>query len=206
MIEFIESRGLKIYTDYRVYKPREDSFLMSDLLLEEKIVTDELIEIGSGTGIILLTLAKSNPTSSYLAVEINYDAALLTRKNSKANELDAIQVICSDNIRPFRKYSIPRIVVFNPPYLPVDPEIDPYTPKYELYQLVGGDKGYETLNSTITLLSILDYPVILYCIISSLSINPVEFAKLHLQWETSVISSQNMGFEVIWVLKMIRSN
>lgn len=206
MIEFIESRGLKIYTGYQVYKPREDSFLMSDILLEEKIAVDDLIEIGPGTGIILLTLAKSNPNFSYHAVEINFEAALLTRRNSIANELDTIQVICSDNLKPFRKNSIPRIVVFNPPYLPVDPEIDPYTPKYELYQLVGGDKGYETLNTTISLLDSMHYPVALYCIISSLSINPVDFAKLHKQWDTSIMTSQNMGFEVIWVLRMTRSN
>lgn len=204
MTEYIESRGLKIYTDSHVYLPREDSFLMSDILLQEKIAIDDLIEIGPGTGIILLTLAKSNPNSSYLTVEINYEAALLTKKNSITNELDTIQVICSDNIRPFRKNSLPSIVVFNPPYLPVDPEIDPYTPKYELYQLVGGDKGYETLNTTIMLLSKLEYAVTLYCIISSLSINPVEFAKLHGLWDTSIMTSQNMGFEVIWVLKMIR--
>ena len=206
MIEFIESRGLKFYTDPHVYRPREDSFLMADILLENKITVNDLVEVGPGTGIIILTLAKSNPKLSYLTVEINYEAALLTRKNSVSNELDSIQVICTDNLRPFRKNSLPGIVVFNPPYLPVDPEIDPYTPKYELYQLVGGDKGYETLNVTISLLSSLNYSVTLYCIISSLSINPVEFAKLHEQWDTSIITSQNMGFEVIWVLKMIRSN
>jgi methylase of polypeptide subunit release factors len=206
MNEYIESRGLRIFTDSHVYQPREDSFLMSDILIEEKIAQGDLVEIGSGTGIIILSLAKSNPNSSYYAVEINYEAALLTKKNSIVNEFDNIQIICSNNLRPFRKNSLPKILVFNPPYLPVDPEIDPHTPKYELYQLVGGDKGYETLNDTISILSILDYPVTLYCIISSLSINPIEFANLHEEWNTSVLTSQNMGFEVIWVLKMRRSN
>ena len=108
----------------------------------------------------------------------------------------------SDRLKAFRPNAIPSIIIFNPPYLPSNPEIDPYSPKYELQQLVGGEKGDEVISDV---LNSIDNPsTILYTIISSLATNPVQFSKKHKNWITNVMGSKNMGFEIIWVLRMER--
>ena len=91
-------------------------------------------------------------------------------------------------------------LIFNPPYLPEDSEIDPYSPKHELQQLVGGKKGDEVINSIINSLD--DSVNIVFTMISSLATNPIEFSINKKEWSISVVSSENLGFETIWLLKL----
>lgn len=200
MKDYIEARGLRIYLDHHVYKPKEDSFLVSDNLQNRTNLLDNpIIEIGSGTGIILLSIRK-NPRISDIAVDINYNAAQITKRNAEANRRDNVMVVCSDLVKCFRQDSIPTNVIFNPPYLPQDLDVDPYTPKHEREQLVGGLRGYETASR---LLNELDPSEnIVFVIISSLATNPVEFSKLHPNWDLKVIESKNVGFEDIWLIQM----
>jgi len=82
---------------------------------------------------------------------------------AKINHRDNINVICSDGVSAFRNAGISNNVIFNPPYLPEDPAIDKYTPKYELQQLVGGQYGYEMLNHIITQLNSNTMRIELFC-------------------------------------------
>jgi methylase of polypeptide subunit release factors len=191
---YIESRGLKIMLSPEVYKPREDSFLVIDALKEQEDIHGPLLEVGSGSGIIILS-AISDRQEFHLAVEINFQASLQTINNAKINGDDNLQVVCGDLVQPFRKGALPKTIIFNPPYLPEDPDVDPFSPDHELQQLVGGKQGHETASRLLTSLNPGDYEV--YLIISSLATNP----NIHEAWRSLVIRSENMGFETIWLMR-----
>ena len=69
MKEVIEARGLRLEVNHEVYTPREDSFLMIDLLKEQNFKSQWFCEIGPGTGIIGLSVADRK--SQILMIDIN---------------------------------------------------------------------------------------------------------------------------------------
>jgi len=198
MTKIIETHGLQLKVDHEVYTPREDSFLISDMLQTEEFSRELFMEIGTGSGIVSLSVGY--PDSTVICTDINYAAARQTHENARYNGFDAVLVVCTDGTTPFRRGAIPSTVIFNPPYLPEDPEIDPYSPTYENQQLVGGKQGYETINTVLD--GIQNEAEVVYTIISSLATNPVEYANMHEEWRTRVLKAENMGFETIWLLKM----
>jgi methylase of polypeptide subunit release factors len=172
--------------------------MVIDALRDQEQITGPLVEIGSGSGIVILTVMQDR-RDFHLAVDINYDAAHMTRENAKLNGDDNLQVICGDLSSAIRREGLPGIVIFNPPYLPEDQEVDPYSPKYELQQLVGGKQGFEVVSRLLHQLEPGDYTV--YLVISSLATNPLEFSEMHGEWRSFVVRSENMGFETIWLMR-----
>ncbi|MHA2253056.1 MAG: methyltransferase [Candidatus Kariarchaeaceae archaeon] len=200
---FIEDQGFRFYLDDQVYSPKEDSFLLLKVLKKEDLISfDTILEVGSGSGYITISLASTMPTKTVYTTDINYQAAYLTNYNAKANDIENVHVICGSLNRFFRRKSCPRIVIFNPPYLPEDPELDAFTPKYEHQQLVGGKIGYEVASSLINNLE--DSNHIIFMIISSLATNPASFKNIHTNWDVHIIESESFGFEIIWVIKLIK--
>lgn len=198
MTKIIEARGLRLEVDHEVYTPREDSFMVIDILHEREFAEEYFCEIGSGSGIISLSLAARSDT--VLVSEINPIAARQTHTNALHNRFDNVLTVCSDRNAPFRPGALPETIIFNPPYLPEDPDIDPYSPKHEKQQLVGGKEGDEVISELLTDLPPSQHTV--YTIISSLATNPVAFSKKHPQWSTRVLKAENMGFETVWLLKL----
>lgn len=201
MLEFIEDNRLKIYLDNRVYRPQEDSFLMLDSIIEENQQELPLIlEIGCGSGYIIVSLASMFPSKTMYATDINYHAIKLTLHNTKINNIDNIQLICCNFHTAFRKNGIPEVIIFNPPYLPKNPEIDYLLSNNEYYQTVGGEKGYEVASNLLTILH--GKKSIVYLIISSLATNPKIFTQLHKKWIVKILNEKKMGFETIWTMKL----
>tara|TARA_B100000287_G_C20650316_1_gene786615 strand:+ start:798 stop:1403 length:606 start_codon:yes stop_codon:yes gene_type:complete len=200
MRRVFDFRGVKLEIVPEIYMPREDSFLFIDNLKYEMEGENVFTEIGVGSGIISLSIG--NKKSSIIGVDINMIAALVSKKNAYRNNYDNYLGVCGDGIKSFRKKSLGEKLIFNPPYLPEDNEIDPYSPKHELQQLVGGIKGDEVINNIINSLD--DSVNMVFTIISSLATNPIEFSKNKKKWDIRVVSSKNLGFETIWLLKLER--
>lgn len=111
----IEYKGTKIQTSDDVYEPSEDTFLLLEALdsigLKE---TESVLEIGTGTGIIAIHMARH--ATSVTAVDINPHATECARKNAKANGIKNIEIKESDLFENVgKKYDL---IIFNPPYLP----------------------------------------------------------------------------------------
>lgn len=197
---FIEDKGLRIYLHQKVYEPKEDSFLMLDTVIKEEWDTNGVIEVGSGTGYIILMLASKYNEQTMFTVDITYHAAKLSHQNARINQLSNVLVICGDLTTAFRRNSLPRICIFNPPYLPGDPILDLETPVYEHQQLIGGTIGYETAGRFLDGLASSEQ--IAYLVLSSLAITPPEFAKLYRHWKLEILASTHLGFEIIWIVKL----
>ena len=119
----MEYHGLGIATNGKVYEPSDDSFMAADLLesylLACKHTNLSILDIGTGTGILGLTAAKSEKATSITFADISSDAIALAKKNAKSNA-KTIKAKCDfalgnlfSNIGE-RKFDI---ITFNAPYL-----------------------------------------------------------------------------------------
>ncbi len=95
-----------------VYEPREDSILLANHLKSLKEKNMEVLEMGCGSGLLSIILAKENNVTS---VDINPVAVDIAKKNAEDNNvsLKTINSNLFDQIES--KYDL---IIFNPPYLP----------------------------------------------------------------------------------------
>lgn len=105
-----------------------------------------IIDIGTGSGCIAISIAKNLPSCRIVATDISEQALEVARKNAKLHGIDFKQLIFIKNDL-LEKFSVPPdIIVTNLPYIPtaklmlVDPMVAEFEPKLALD---GGRDGFE---------------------------------------------------------------
>ena len=141
-------RHLEIKTDARALIPRPDTEQIIDLantLIQEKSDVSAL-EIGVGTGAILLSLVHENSQiQKAVGVDISQDALNLAQENASLCKIESIEWILSDlftNI-PQQQFDL---IISNPPYIPtsVCAELEIEVKKYDpMLALDGGISGLD---------------------------------------------------------------
>lgn len=107
--------------------PRPDSECMIDAVLDfvnkNFVTAPKILDLGTGTGCLAITLAKELPNSQVVAVDFSLDALELANKNAKNLSADNCVFIHSDW---FDKISdLFDIIISNPPYIaPNDKHLD----------------------------------------------------------------------------------
>ncbi len=121
--------SLPFYVNNSTLIPRPDTEKLVELALEKisscKSKSPLVLDLGTGTGAIAITLANECPHTSVIALD-KYDSAVeLARKNIERHQLNNIQAFTSDwfeyagiGINP-RQASYD-IIVSNPPYIDVN--------------------------------------------------------------------------------------
>ncbi|MFH0798210.1 MAG: HemK2/MTQ2 family protein methyltransferase [Candidatus Woesearchaeota archaeon] len=109
-----------------IYKPREDSFLLRKQV--RKYAKGKVLDMGTGSGI--QAMATSENTKDVLAVDINPKAVEKLKKKG----VNAIESDLFANVKG--KFDL---IIFNPPYLPEDPEED----EESKMTTTGGKEGHE---------------------------------------------------------------
>lgn len=135
--------------NHNVLSPRPDT----EILLEEAINLASnkkvsVLDLGTGSGCILLSLLKENPKAEGVGVDISEDALQIAQKNAKA--LNVEKKVKWLNLDWFKSDFLQKInaqfdlIVSNPPYIPdkdiaqLEDEVKLYDP---LYALSGGEDG-----------------------------------------------------------------
>lgn len=101
------------------FRPGTDSMLLADFA--RSAPSGRGIDLGCGSGLIMLLLAVGNPRLEMTGLEINPQAAHLARENLAANGLDGRCSVIEGDIREHRAlFRTGRfdLVVSNPPYFP----------------------------------------------------------------------------------------
>jgi release factor glutamine methyltransferase len=96
-----------------VYKPAEDTYL----ILENMKCGKYVLDMGSGSGIIGITLASMG--HNVTAVDISQEAVALTKHNALKNHVK-MEIKISDLFS--NVHGLYDTIIFNPPYLPVENE------------------------------------------------------------------------------------
>ena len=113
----IEYEGITIYTNEEVYEPAEDTFLFAENL--ELNRRDEVLEIGTGTGLIAICASKNS--RKVIATDINNAAIKCALKNVVTNHAYNVELREGNLFEPVQDEKFD-IVLFNTPYLPTEEE------------------------------------------------------------------------------------
>ena len=111
--------GLTLKTDRRALIPRpETEYLVS--LLVEKVAppSQQVLDLGTGTGAIALALADHWPAAHVLAADVSADALALAQENVVRTGLeDRVRLVQSDWYQNVPAGACFDLIVSNPPYL-----------------------------------------------------------------------------------------
>ena len=124
--------GYRFKCDGRALVPRPETEELVDWILHDistlnsQLSTLNILDIGTGTGCIALSLAKELTNSTVTALDISEEALSLAKENAKLLEVENVDFIKGDilnietqntetqNIASLQKYEI---IVSNPPYV-----------------------------------------------------------------------------------------
>jgi release factor glutamine methyltransferase len=141
--------GECFYVDSNVLIPRPETEILVDLVVStcKGIKRPRIVEIGTGSGIISIMLAKLLPDAVITAIDISTEALGVAKQNAKKHEVD-IEFIHSNLFENFQEKNFD-MLVSNPPYIANDEPLDiglSYEPSLALY---GGSIGDEILKDII---------------------------------------------------------
>jgi len=128
---------LEIYVEPPVLIPRPETEEWVLWLLEQlkpfKNETVYILDIGTGSGAIGLSLARALPNATVIATDISLDALKLSTKNTEKNNITNIHLIESDLFENIPKKDKFDLIVSNPPYIGPDKwqELDESVKKWE---------------------------------------------------------------------------
>ena len=148
-----EFYSLKFEVDSNVLIPRpETEHLILETIEAAKTLdkpTVNILDVGTGSGCIAVTLATQIKNSSIVATDISAKAIHVAQKNAANHQVDSqVQFVNGDLLEPVPNDFIPDIVVSNPPYVgrnetsTMDESVKKYEPEIALY---AGDEGTELI-------------------------------------------------------------
>jgi release factor glutamine methyltransferase len=146
-------RGLDVDVDRRVLVPRPETELVVDrcLALLDGVPSPSVVDVGTGSGAIALSLASELPGAAVCACDLSDDALEVARGNGARLGID-VEWVRSDLLGELsgRRFEL---VVSNPPYVAtaeieaLEPEVRDWEPRGAT---VGGDTGLEVIERLVS--------------------------------------------------------
>ena len=117
----VDFYGNTIKVDKRVLIPRFETEGLVEIALKYLTNTNlDIVDLGTGSGCIPITLKKKLPSINIDAVDISLDALDVAKENAILNNVD-INFIHGDMLKPLsKKYDC---IISNPPYIAYDEEV-----------------------------------------------------------------------------------
>lgn len=117
----VDFYGNKIKVDKRVLIPRFETEGLVEIALKYLSNTNiDVVDLGTGSGCIAITLKKKLPSINIDAVDISSDALDLAKENAVINNVD-VNFIKGDILKQLnKKYDV---IISNPPYISYDEEV-----------------------------------------------------------------------------------
>lgn len=147
-------RSLTLKCDRRALIPRPETEELVTRVLKYLNSTDHLVspplivDIGTGTGAIILSLAKEfTGEAVFLGTDVSEDAIALAKENAaKCGLSDRVKFVAMDGLDDFDEPECIDVIVSNPPYIEsavcetLDPRVKDYEPRLALD---GGASGLD---------------------------------------------------------------
>jgi len=147
--------SLPFYVNRDVLIPRPETELLLEIVLqvlkgEEQELSDRVLDMGTGSGVIPIVLALELPQALVCTLDISYAAQVVARKNAARHGVqDRVSFITSDWLAGIRRTPLFDLVVTNPPYVAresfesLQPEVSLFEPRLALD---GGPEGKEVIS------------------------------------------------------------
>ncbi len=143
---------LKLKVNSSVLIPRGDTEVLVEQALERISATakSRVLDLGTGSGAIALSVAKERPEALVLAVDKHAEAIEVAQKNAKLNEISNVEFAQSDWYSTLADERFD-LVLSNPPYVaPNDEHLSRGDLRFEpVTALVAGNSGMADLNQII---------------------------------------------------------
>mgnify|MGYP001326856342 FL=1 len=141
LVNNIEFWNLSLYVDQNVLVPRPETEILVQKVLEildkKKI---RVLDLGTGSGAIGLSLAKERANWEVVCSDLSYEALKVTSKNMISNSL-CVSLVNSNWLSAFKNEYFD-VIVSNPPYInPSDPRVYSDGLKFEPKQALISDSG-----------------------------------------------------------------
>ena len=120
----VEFFGLVFQVDNRVLIPRPETEILVEMVLKSAAGQMKILDIGTGSGCIAVSLAKFLPEAQIDALDVSFEALNLAKENALINSADKnINFLQSDLFSVFKKNNVNNrlrnydIIISNPPYV-----------------------------------------------------------------------------------------
>jgi len=148
IVGFQEFRELTFKVDKNVLIPRPETELLAEYALElinKQIKGYEILDLGTGSGVLAVTLQKRFPFVKMTALDISRKALKIAKENATAHKVGGqITFLESDMFKNIKKNKKFHLIVSNPPYVPRE-EMKELMEDVRLYEpkqaLDGGKQG-----------------------------------------------------------------
>ena len=144
--------GIEFYTNRHTLDPRPDTETIVSAIIADygANAAPDILDLGTGTGCIIISLCKNMAGAHGTAIEISRGALRVARRNIAENNLcDKINLRRGDFMRPMRFDDAFDIIVSNPPYIERgDARVDAgaqHDPALALYADDGGYAAYAAI-------------------------------------------------------------
>ncbi|MEM8867976.1 MAG: peptide chain release factor N(5)-glutamine methyltransferase [Verrucomicrobiota bacterium] len=142
----VEFSGLELKVDKRALIPRQETEELIELIAQSvEAAPKTILDLGTGTGALALSLAVEYPEASVTALDYSAEALSLAKENASALGLeDRIEFLEGSWFEPLEEGQRFDLIVSNPPYLTeeematAEPEIVDYEPEQALASGVDG--------------------------------------------------------------------
>ncbi len=152
----VEFYGLEFEVNRSVLIPRQETEILVESIIKKYENQNEIkvLDIGTGSGIIAICLAKYLPNAEVVAIDSSRDAINVAKENAELNQVkEKISFMDSD----FNKFASSSenefdLIVSNPPYisssefLNLQPELRLYEPRQALTDESNGLSFYELIS------------------------------------------------------------
>ena len=134
--DFYENR---FYVNSRVLIPRPETEELVDILVREKKSYSNVLDVGTGSGVILLSLLLKNVACTGLGVDLSPEALKVAQTNARRLRLlDRCEFLKSDRLKEVHEFF--ELIVSNPPYIKskghrelVHQQVDKHEPHMALF-------------------------------------------------------------------------
>ena len=200
--------GRNFYVDNNVLIPRPETEILINECIEFLSMKNnpEIIDIGTGSGCIGITLAKEIPSSNVIAIDCSEKALAVAEKNAKNIGIKNIDFVKSD----FLKQTIDLradLLVSNPPYIPKEDisnlmsDVKEYEPREALTDNLDGLEFYRVFSKKFDTMIKIDGALIVE---TGKDEHPLEAKKIFEQSEhvkVEMINDYNGDIRVLKVMK-----
>lgn len=150
-------------------------------------------------------LASILPTSVCFSTDVNHLATSKTKHLIEGQGLDNVELIIADMFTAFRPETIFDVVVFNPPYVPTDPdELNrALTTRDIAASWAGGENGREIIDAFLTKLVpfLNEFSVVYLVLLEANSPSQVSNNARELGLTSATVMKRKAGMETLYILR-----
>jgi len=137
-------KSYKVTPDVLIPRPETERLVEKAIEHLNKIKPAKVVDVGTGSGVIAISLAEACPNAEVLAIDLSYAALQVASENALIHHQSHIQFLQADLFTPLlKKFDL---IIANLPYIPVGTldqlEVSRWEPRLALD---GGETGLEII-------------------------------------------------------------